>query len=482
MSRLNGTRIVLRVLTPQTVAPQRNDPNERLCYLVENSGLIPRRIAHSRCNHGNRPNILLRRVHSHQPQSFSLIPFQPSKKWTCAVGRCRLRGMASAAFAAVCETYKMIGRLICAAFCLVTASTAVGQNVRPASAETHGPRPIARTEGRKILAAIPTVDVESESETDCSHLVHDIYEQAGFPYEYLSSRELYIGGTNFRRVRVPQAGDLVVWRGHVGVVIDPQQHSFFSFVSSGPDTQFYDSPYWRSRGIARFFRYVTDKPLHADRTLEAADHRDRKPLQVQGDNRSSEDHPPSELSKPVSVRESLPAADTSSSTTVEPPREIVLQVAGKNPSPEEVVAAFVEMNRDFGESLRAGSLNSPGKSILVYRELRVLAVQIKGKRGIALVRIESLAGPADTQTGSQLCWREESLEFEKTKRGWVMSPLKDAAYVNREVALRVLSVRLADLAKNMDATPEQDREQTQIIHFLNLLVIDNSATAAGHSN
>jgi NlpC/P60 family len=392
--------------------------------------------------------------------------------------------MASAVFAAVCDTYKMMGRFIFAALCLTTASTALGQNVRPASAETHGPRLVAKTEGRRILAAIPTVDVESESETDCSHLVHDIYEQAGFPYEYVSSRELYTGSTNFTRVRVPQAGDLVVWRGHVGIIIDPQQHSFFSFVRSGPDTQFYDSPYWRSRGIARFFRYVTDKPLHADRTREATDHPNRKPLQLQGDNRSSDNRLPSELSNPVPARAShpVPVADTSSSTTVETRREIALQVAGKNPSPEEVIAGFVEMNQDFGESLRTGSLNSPGKSIVVYRELRVLAVQIKGKRGTALVRIESLAAPADTQTVSQLRWREESLEFEKTKRGWVMSPLEDAAYVNREVALRVLSVRLADLAKNTDATPEQERERTQIIRFLNLLVIDNSATASAQSN
>jgi NlpC/P60 family len=392
--------------------------------------------------------------------------------------------MASSAFAAVCETYKMTSRFIFVAVCLATASAALSQNIRPTSAEAPGPRPIARAEGRKILATIPavTVDVESESETDCSHLVHEVYERAGFVYDYVSSRELYIGSTNFTRVRVPQAGDLVVWRGHVGIVIDPKEHSFFSFVRSGPDTQFYDSPYWRSRGVARFFRYVTENPLHASRTLKAEGHPDHK--LALGDSRSSENHPPSELSKPVPARAShpVPAADTSSSTTVESPREIVLQVAGKNPSPEEVVAAFVEMNQDFGESLRTGSLNSPGKSIVVYRELRVLAVQIKGKRGTALVRIESLAAPADTQTGSQLRWREESLKFEKTKRGWVMSPLKDAAYVNREVALRVLSVRLADLAKNTDATPEQEREQTQIIRFLNLLVIDNSATASPQSN
>ena len=392
--------------------------------------------------------------------------------------------MTGAAFVAVCETYEMTDRFIFVTLCLATASTALGQNVRPAPTETHGPRPIARTEGRKILAAIPTVEVQSKSETDCSHLVHDIYEQAGFPYEYVSSRELYIGSTNFTRVHVPQAGDLVVWRGHVGIVTDPQEHSFFSVVSSGPDTQFYDSPYWLSRGIARFFRYVTDKPLHADRTFEASGHLDRKSLQVQGDNRSSENHPPSEPSKAVRARapRSVPATDTSSSMTVEIPREIVLHVAGKKPSPEEVVAAFVEMNQDFGESLRTASLNSPSKSVIVYRELRVLTVQIKGKRGTALVQIESLAAPADAQRGSQLRWREESLEFEKTKRGWVMSPLKDAAYVNREVALRVLSARLANLANNTDATPELEREQTEVIRFLNLLVIDNSATASVQSN
>jgi hypothetical protein len=390
--------------------------------------------------------------------------------------------MASSRFAAVCETYKMRGRFIFVALCVATASVALGQDIQPASLQTPGLRPIARTEGRKILATIPTVDVEVESETDCSHLVHDVYEQAGFPYDYVSSRELYIGSTNFTRVRLPQAGDLVVWRGHVGIVIDPKQHSFFSFVRSGPDTQFYDSPYWRSRGTARFFRYVTEKPLHTDPTLAAAGHADQQPLQ--GERHGAEKHPPSKLPKPAPVRalHPVPTVDTSGATTVETPRKIVLQVAGKNPSPEEVVAAFVEMNQDSGESLRTRSLNSPGKSIIVYRELRVSAVQIKGKRGTALVRIESLGSPEDTPTGSQLRWREQSLEFEKTKRGWVMSPIEDAAYVKREVALQVLSARLADLAKNTDATHEQEREQRQIIRLLNLLVTDNSSTASAQSN
>jgi hypothetical protein len=382
--------------------------------------------------------------------------------------------MASSAFAAVCETYIMTHRFIFLALCLATASAALSQKVRPASAETPGPRPIARTEGRKILATIPTVEAESESETDCSHLVHDVYEQAGFPYDYVSSRELYIGSANFTRVRAPQAGDLVVWRGHVGIVIDPKEHSFFSSVRSGNDTQFYDSPYWRSRGIARFFRYMAAKPLRSGQTLEATRHADQQPLQAA--SRSSENRPPSRLPKPAPgfVSNSAPAGETSSSATVETPRQIVLHVARKNPSPDEVAAAFVEMNQDSGGSLRTHSLNSLGKPIIFYREVRVSAMQIKGKRGTALVRIESLGAPPNTQTGSQFRWKEQSLEFEKTKRGWVMSPIQEAAYIRREVALQVLSARLAELAQNTDVTPEQEREQKQIIRLLNLLVTDDS--------
>jgi hypothetical protein len=49
---------------------------------------------------------------------------------------------------------------------------------------------------------------------------------------------------------------LVVWRGHVGIVISPVQHSFFSAMRSGRGVEFYDSPYWQARGRPRFFRYL----------------------------------------------------------------------------------------------------------------------------------------------------------------------------------------------------------------------------------
>src|SRR5258706_12208202 len=112
------------------------------------------------------------------------------------------------------------------------------------------------------------------------------------------------------RVHKPQAGDLVVWRGHVGVVIAPKEPSFFSSVRTGPDTQFYDSPYWRSRGIARFYRYMTEKPLHSSRTLDATRRTNQPTLAA---SRSSENRPPSKLSQPAREPNSIPASDDAGS-------------------------------------------------------------------------------------------------------------------------------------------------------------------------
>lgn len=369
-------------------------------------------------------------------------------------------------------------RFICVVLCLAIAMApaAFGQNTRPAAARPFEPRPVTKTEGRKILATIATVDADSGSETDCSHFVHGVYEQAGFPFDYVSSRELYIGNINFTRVQKPQGGDLVVWRGHVGIVIDPKEHSFFSSVRSGPDTQFYDSPYWRSRGIARFYRYMTEEPLRSSPTLEAK--REPPPSAT----RDSENRPPSKQTKPLRSSSSTPAADPSSSGTFEAPRAIDLLVAGKNPTPDEVAAGFIEMNQDSAKSLRTRALNGFGKPIFIYREIRVSVVQIKGKHGTALVSIESLGTLSDSQSGSEPRWKEESLEFEKTKRGWMMSHAQDADYVSREVALQVLSARLAELAQDPSTTPAQEREQKQIIRFLNALISSNSRAESAQSN
>jgi NlpC/P60 family len=111
-------------------------------------------------------------------------------------------------------------------------------------------------EGLDILGAALDTRHRLTNERDCSHLVHAVYERAGLSYPYSNSRELYVGIEQFQIVSQPQPGDLIVWRGHVGIVVSPTKRSFFSALRSGRGVEKYDSPYWRRRGLPRFFRYV----------------------------------------------------------------------------------------------------------------------------------------------------------------------------------------------------------------------------------
>jgi hypothetical protein len=137
------------------------------------------------------------------------------------------------------------------------ASTAASQSVDANQGRKGERAPILTEDDRlSLLAAALDRRVRMHSEPDCSHLVHAIYQQAGFSYAYASSSDLYAGVGQFQRIKQPQPGDLIVWRGHVGMVIKPSEHIFFSFLRSGPGTDDYESPYWKSRGHPRFYRYV----------------------------------------------------------------------------------------------------------------------------------------------------------------------------------------------------------------------------------
>ncbi len=115
---------------------------------------------------------------------------------------------------------------------------------------------VSPDDGLAVIAAALDSRVRIRAKRDCSHLVHAIYDRAGFPYSYASSSDLYAGTPEFERVAHPQPGDLVVWRGHVGIVVNPAQHVFFSAMRSGPGIDSYDAPYWKHLGKVRFYRYV----------------------------------------------------------------------------------------------------------------------------------------------------------------------------------------------------------------------------------
>jgi cell wall-associated NlpC family hydrolase len=118
------------------------------------------------------------------------------------------------------------------------------------------PQSLSSDERLAILGTALDFRHRTKTAYDCSHFIHALYERAGFPYEYASSSDLYSGIDEFQRVSHPQPGDLIVWRGHAGIVTSATQRTFFSLLSSGPAVNHYDSRYWKRRGVPRFFRYV----------------------------------------------------------------------------------------------------------------------------------------------------------------------------------------------------------------------------------
>jgi cell wall-associated NlpC family hydrolase len=108
------------------------------------------------------------------------------------------------------------------------------------------------------LAQINLLQIGTQLQTtsfDCSHLVHSLYGRVGLHYHYATSRTLYQGIEEFQRVLEPMSGDVIVWRGHMGIVVDPAKHSFLSALKTRVKTSSYTSGYWKHRGPPRFFRF-----------------------------------------------------------------------------------------------------------------------------------------------------------------------------------------------------------------------------------
>src|SRR5204863_5529672 len=70
------------------------------------------------------------------------------------------------------------------------------------------PALLSADDGLSVIATALDRTVSQHAKHDCSHLVHAIYERAGFPYSYAPSAEIYDGLPEFQKVALPQVGDL----------------------------------------------------------------------------------------------------------------------------------------------------------------------------------------------------------------------------------------------------------------------------------
>src|SRR5262245_5149741 len=152
--------------------------------------------------------------------------------------------------------------LSCISLCVLVAQDHGNKFMtEPTAVRTKG-RLVSVIEGLTVLNAAREHRRHARSKPDCSHLVQEVYATAGLEYPLASSSELYQGVESFQRVQKPQPGDLIVWRGHVGLVVNPEKRTFYSSVRAGLKTESYDSSYWRQRGSPRFYRYRLDGQKH----------------------------------------------------------------------------------------------------------------------------------------------------------------------------------------------------------------------------
>jgi hypothetical protein len=316
---------------------------------------------------------------------------------------------------------------------------------------------------------------------DCSHVVHETYLRAGFDYPYASSFELYAGHESFGRVRNAQAGDLVVWPGHVGIVLDPREHSFYSLVSTGLEAQDYQGPYWKSRGRPRFYRYrvanggaiaaakarVFTPSLHSVKQGDTGVVAEERSAELGSDS----NRPPkmaAERTKVVNAPTAQPA-DKGARTTFDPPQSIVIAAGSKQPTTSQVSEGIYELSNASGRVLRTDDPSKLVLPLVIFERLRVERVEIKRDHGWARLQIDSRATVAGGETNFKRRREKVRWELRHTELGWEAIPPADRIYVPNDVAVRNLAAQLAWLTEGDGAEAHQEAVLPQEARLANLL-------------
>jgi NlpC/P60 family len=346
-------------------------------------------------------------------------------------------------------------------------------------------RLLSAEEGRAIVDAARDQDQPGHGAQDCSHLVHQTYVDAGFEYPYASSFELYAGSENFERVRHPQAGDLIVWPGHVGIVLEPLEHSFYSLVSTGLEAQNYEGPYWRSRGRPRFFRYkvenveiltaakapATARPSNSSKQQDTETViEERSPAAASGPNR-----PPKMASERTKVIKDPPVlpAPVVERTPFEIPQSIVIVPGNKQPNATQVAEGISELSNASGTILRTDDPSKFAMPVVIFDRLHVERLDVKRGHGWARLQMDSRATIAAGETVYKRRRIKVRWELRKTDSGWEAIAPTDRTYVPNDVAVRNLAARLALLTEGDGPEAHREsvlRQESKLANLLSALL------------
>jgi cell wall-associated NlpC family hydrolase len=99
---------------------------------------------------------------------------------------------------------------------------------------------------------------DSKKGIDCSHFFHRIYAKvvdSSLPYMTTGTLKT---SSYFVDTQTPRTGDMVLWDGHVGIVVDPQTGAFIGAQSSGVGiANNKTNSYWKKRAGRKFRRHTS---------------------------------------------------------------------------------------------------------------------------------------------------------------------------------------------------------------------------------
>ena len=379
------------------------------------------------------------------------------------------------------QRFRRAGAWICVLHALAFGAVAPGASAAGHSQESgSAARLVTAEQGRQIAGAALAQDEPVRGTQDCSHLVHQIYSDAGYEYAYASSYDLYAGNENFQRVRHPQAGDLITWPGHVGIVIDPRQHSFHSLVRSGLQTEDYLGPYWRSRGRPRFYRYVSERgtdvetakvigPTQPTRRRGSSRTGSSANTEVQAQAESASAPGTTEeasLRSKVVVGPRVPASDVVTESIAS---TILITPEQRRPTAGEALDKITEVSAAAASMLRTSDPFQAAIPIIILDELRVERVETKRDQGWVQLQVEWHVRIADAGVDFKRRHEKVRWQLRRDASGWTAIAPAERVYVTRDGAVRVLSAQLAEMAASDAAARHDESVIAQEARIVNLL-------------
>lgn len=311
--------------------------------------------------------------------------------------------------------------------CVILLGTGISARARDNAAPTL----LSADQGQALADFAARSGPAIYPQPDCSHLVYMLYTQAGLNYPYEGSRVLHRGAPDFVRVKTPQPGDLIVWMGHVGIVLSPEDNSFLSSVRSGIISESWTNDYWRVRGRPRFFRYVLGPKADLTLLADLAPQRNRRTA-------TRPEQQPSEVGLRTEKPDSL-VPSSSSTRAVKTSSVIMMRQRGKA-NKIDVAAALRQDQLDLASRLLEGERLDSARPLSVVEHLEV--TQIKVKHGAGAIRVkfsEALALERGVVVPRRTIERELKLNLQDGI--WVISDPEQRFYIPREQAIDIFELQ-----------------------------------------